>query len=139
MRLPRVPRQLPSSRCRLALVAALVVACFGSVAAGLSEPPGDPLPPPRPLPNKTDSSELRPGQLPPAPERPPRPAAGPGSVAEYVDGLTRNDAEFEVLLGQGRILATRLDLAAKGKPAPLIAIGDPTVADFSVVSNRQIR
>jgi pilus assembly protein CpaC len=139
MRLPRVPRQLPSSRGRLALVAALAVACFGSVAAGLSEPPGDPLPPPRPLPNKTDSSELRPGELPPAPERPPRPAAGPGSVAEYVDGLTRNDAGFEVLLGQGRILATRSDLAVKGKPAPLIAIGDPTVADFSVVSNRQIR
>ncbi len=80
-----------------------------------------------------------PERLPLVPDKAPRPAAGPGSVAEFVEGLTQNDAGFEVLVGQGRILTTRVDLAAKGKPAALIAIGDPTVADFTVVSARQIR
>ena len=139
MRLPRAPRQLPVSRGRLALLAALVVACFASVAVGVADPPVAPLPHPRPLPNQPDASERAPRQLPAAPERPDRPAAGAGSVAEFVEGLTRNDAAFEVLLGQGRILTTKADLAAKGKMAPLLAVGDPTVADFAVVSNRQIR
>ena len=139
MRLPRAPRQLPVSRGRLALLAALVVACFASVAVGVADPPVAPLPHPKPLPNQPDASERAPRQLPAAPERPDRPAAGAGSVAEFVEGLTRNDAAFEVLLGQGRILTTKADLAAKGKMAPLLAVGDPTVADFAVVSNRQIR
>src|SRR5687767_9578857 len=136
---PGIPRALPRSRGRLALLAALVVACFGSVAVGLTDPVGIPLPHPKPLTNLPPGSASGLIHLPPVPERPPRPDKGPGSVGEFVEGLTRNDAGFEVLLGQGRILATRVDLAAKGKAAPLLAIGDPTVADFTVVSNRQIR
>src|SRR5262245_57777737 len=69
----------------------------------------------------------------PAPEKPPRPATGAGSVAAFVEGLSSTDAAFEVVLGQGRILTLKKDLAVPGQPAPLIAIGDPTVIDFAVL------
>jgi pilus assembly protein CpaC len=46
---------------------------------------------------------------------------------------------FEVIVGQGRILTTKEDLAVPGKPPALIAVGDPSVLDFAVVSPRQIR
>ena len=80
-----------------------------------------------------------PERLPVLPNKAPRPLTGAGSVGELVEGVTQNDATFEVLVGQGRILTTRIDLAVKGKQPALIAIGDPAVADFAVVSARQIR
>src|SRR5262249_35600613 len=46
---------------------------------------------------------------------------------------------FEVVLGQGRILTTETDLAVRGKPSALIAVGDASVIDFDVLSTRQIR
>lgn len=73
------------------------------------------------------------------PEKPPRPATGAGSVAAFVEGLTQNDAGFEVLVGQGRILTTKVDLVARDKQSALIAVGDPSVVDFTVISGRQIR
>jgi pilus assembly protein CpaC len=73
--------------------------------------------------------------LPPTPQRPPRPATGPESVAAFVDHLTTNDSAFEVVMGQGRILSIK----AKLKEDSWIAAGDPSVIDFSVVSPRQIR
>jgi pilus assembly protein CpaC len=42
-------------------------------------------------------------------------------------------------VGQGRILTTKEDLTAPGRPPALIAVGDPTVIDFAVISPRQIR
>ena len=60
-------------------------------------------------------------------------------VHEYVEGVSTTDATFEVLVGQGRMLALKKDLIAPGKSEPLIAIGDPTVIDFEVVGNRQLR
>jgi pilus assembly protein CpaC len=60
-------------------------------------------------------------------------------VPAFVDNLTQNDAAFEVLLGQGRILTTKEKLAARGKEGALVAVGDPAVIDFAVVSPKQIR
>ena len=80
-----------------------------------------------------------PASLPPAPVSPARPATGSGAVNEFVDGVGHNDASFEVLVGQGRILTTKVDLAVRGKPSALVAVGDPTVFDFVVVNARQIR
>lgn len=77
--------------------------------------------------------------LPPVPEKPPRPPAGPESVPSFVDSLGSNDAAFEVLVQQGRILTLKEDLTVPGKPPPLIAVGDPTVVDFIIVSPRQVR
>src|SRR5262245_49164105 len=74
----------------------------------------------------------------PAPQLPPRPATGPQSVGAFLDGITSNDAVFEVMVGQGRIMTFKENLAAAGKAPALIAVGDPSVLDFAVVSPRQI-
>ncbi len=44
----------------------------------------------------------------------------------------------EVVVGQGRILTTKEDITI-GAAQPLIAVGDPSVAEFAVVNPRQIR
>jgi len=77
--------------------------------------------------------------FPPTPENAPRPAQGPRSVPAFVDGVSVTDAGFEVVIGQGRILTTKEDIAARGKTAALIALGDPGVVDFAVVGPRQVR
>jgi pilus assembly protein CpaC len=64
---------------------------------------------------------------------------GPEGISSFVDGLSGNDATFEVLVGQGRILTLKEDLAVRGKQEPLLAAGDPTVIDFKLVNPRQIR
>lgn len=80
-----------------------------------------------------------PKPLPPLPEAPLRPEKGPGSVGEFVQDLTQNDASFQVFVGQGRILTTKVDLAEAGKAAPLLAVGDPSVAQVVVLNVRQLR
>src|SRR5262249_27670692 len=77
--------------------------------------------------------------LPPTPEKPPKPPAGADSVPGFVEGLSSNDAAFEVVLGQGRILTLKENLAVPGKPPPQIAVGDPSVVNFQIVSNKQFR
>ena len=77
--------------------------------------------------------------LPPLPQKGPRPLAGPDSVPAFVDNLTGNDAAFEIIVGQGRILSTKVDIAVAGKEPALLAVGNPAVADFAVVGPRQIR
>jgi pilus assembly protein CpaC len=106
---------------------ALVLCGFGagSVAA-----------PPCPGPNTI--SGFAPCQ-PPAPEKPPRPPEGPESVPAFVAGLSSTDSAFEVVLGQGRILTTKENLAGPPGKGALLAVGDPTVIDFVIVSPRQIR
>jgi pilus assembly protein CpaC len=144
------PRNGSSLRRRpLPGLAVLLATLTGTVAFAVENPPvaGTPLEP-APLPVPT--SPLRgvdcppanadlPERLPTPPVKSPRPATGTGSVAEFTESVSQNDAGFEVLVGQGRILTTRVDLAARGKAPALVAIGDPTVADFAVVSARQIR
>jgi pilus assembly protein CpaC len=74
----------------------------------------------------------------PLPERQ-RPTTGPGSIAEFIDNLSTNDAVFEVIVNEGRILTAKADLAVPGKRAALVAAGDPSIADFNVINSRQIR
>jgi pilus assembly protein CpaC len=73
------------------------------------------------------------------PEKQRRPAKGPGSLSEFVDHLSKSDAMFEVVVGQGRILTTKADFAIPGKAPALIAVGDPSVIDFVIINSRQIR
>jgi pilus assembly protein CpaC len=68
----------------------------------------------------------------------PRPAQGPGSVDSFVDSLHGNDATFKVLVNQARILTLKQDITA-GPNRALIAVGDPTILDFTVVNSRQLR
>jgi pilus assembly protein CpaC len=80
-----------------------------------------------------------PQALPRLPQKPPRPVEGPESVSAFIDGLSANDAAFEVIVGQGRILATKEDIAVAGKAPPVIALGDPNIVEFAIVSPRQLR
>src|SRR4051812_28031413 len=66
------------------------------------------------LPNNSGFSP----HLPPPPEKGPRPVTGPASVAAFVDSVSTNDSVFEVVVGQGRILTTKRDIAVRGKAQP---------------------
>jgi pilus assembly protein CpaC len=69
----------------------------------------------------------------------PRPAQGPGSVGDFVESLRGNDAAFNVVVGQARILTVKRDITAGGRRQPLIAVADPSVVEFRVLSARQLR
>jgi len=93
-------------------------------------------------------------RLPMVPLKQPRPAEGTlpdqrwrtspegadaAPTASLVDGLRGNDAAFEVIVGQGRLLTLKTDIATK-RGGGVIAVGDPTVADFDILPNpRMIR
>jgi pilus assembly protein CpaC len=64
----------------------------------------------------------------------PRPAA---EVNAFVDKGSTNDAVVEIIVGQSRILTLKEEL--KGAGGPLIAVGDPSVMNFTIVNTRQLR
>lgn len=66
---------------------------------------------------------------------PPPDAAALGEAV----GSTVARSVLEVKVGQGRFLNLPEDLAQPGKPAPFLAVGDPSVADFLQVGPRQLR
>lgn len=57
----------------------------------------------------------------------------------FISKLSANDARFEVIIGQGRLLTLERDIVEPNQPSPLVAVGDPTVVDFEIVGPRQIR
>ncbi len=69
----------------------------------------------------------------------PVPPRSRAEMAGFVESLSANDAMFEVLVGQGRILTLKKNMANPDKASPLIALGDPTVISFEVIGPRQIR
>jgi pilus assembly protein CpaC len=110
---------------------------------------GEPLPPPRVVPEviatpkpAAGSGTFSPalGQCPPPtlalPARGPRP---PDEIRGFVEELSSTDGSFEVIAGEGRVLTLKEDIVTQGKPRPWIVVGDPSVADFAVVGPRQIR
>ncbi|MCO6457242.1 MAG: pilus assembly protein N-terminal domain-containing protein [Pirellulaceae bacterium] len=85
------------------------------------------------------------------PRIPPRPAEGDVAdqrwqldrpqlpTAAFIDSLRGNDAALQVVVGQGRLLTLKADLARQDG-AGFIAVGDPTVLDFEILPNpRMIR
>lgn len=64
-------------------------------------------------------------------------------ASSFIDSLSKNDAMFEVVLGQGRLIVLKEDLVLgdtkKKKGQPLIAVGNSDVLDFEVLGPRQIR
>jgi pilus assembly protein CpaC len=122
------------------LVACVIAAVWGAQLAAAQEPPPAPapsvraeLPPALPLPSTTDTSD----GLPTVSLSAPQPLQKPGP-SSFIDSLKGNDAAFDVVVSQGRILTVRSDITA-GRNQPLIAVGDPSVVEFAVVSPRQIR
>lgn len=69
----------------------------------------------------------------------PEPARPAAEIAGFVESFRANDAAFEVMIGQGRILTLKKNIAVAGKPSPVVALGDPTVLTFEVLGPRQIR
>lgn len=65
------------------------------------------------------------------------------NATSFVDSLSKNDAMFEVTLGQGRLLVLKENLvtgdAAKKAGQSLVAVGNPDVLDFEIVGPRQLR
>lgn len=66
----------------------------------------------------------------------PSPRTGDDS---FIQKLSQNDARFEVVIGQGRLLTLERDIAVPGRPSPLVATGDPSIVDFEIVGPRHIR
>src|SRR5262249_32726960 len=77
-----------------------------------------------------------PMSLPPLPQRKPRTT---DEVVALTDSLSTKAASFEVLVGEGRVLTLKEDIAIPGKPRPLVAVGDPSVLEIVIVGPRQIR
>ncbi|MGC1273853.1 MAG: pilus assembly protein N-terminal domain-containing protein [Planctomycetaceae bacterium] len=139
-----IPVALPG-RCTTGVLASAVLILFAAIPPAFGQVP----PQPDYFPSPT------PPQLSPEPIQTPANlgAAGHGNAIlvrdipartaeeldEFVEGVSSNDALFRVFVGQGRLLTLKQDLVAPGRPEPLIAIGDPTVIDFEVVGNREIR
>ncbi|HIN94506.1 MAG TPA: hypothetical protein EYN03_02585, partial [Planctomycetes bacterium] len=78
---------------------------------------------------------LRRGQLPWLPTRDPR---SPEEIRDLVNGLTTQDAAFELILGEARFLYLRKDLAEAGKPNPVVAVADPRVVSFEILPNPRL-
>src|SRR5208337_3413932 len=95
---------------------------------------GQPLPV---APRFSEESEI-PATLPRVPLAPPRPVQGPRSVGSFVEPLRGNDATIDLLVNQARILTLKQEITA-GPAQPLIAVGDPTILDFTVLNSRQLR
>ncbi len=144
------------------MVAVLVIAAWpaGPLRAQVPPPPAPGMPPaapasaptaseplaaPAPLeaqplsvaPRFSEESEIAP-TLPRVPVAPPRPTQGPSSVDAFIEPLRGNDATIDLLVNQARILTLKQDITV-GRTQPLIAVGDPTILNFTVLNSRQLR
>ena len=118
-------------------VVALVVLASFAGRAGAQQATRLEAVPLEPAPLSTDDKQDSSGLV-KVPLAKPRPAQGPDSVDKLVDNLHGNDAAFKVLVNQARILNLKEDITV-GPNRALIAVGDPTILDFTVVNPRQIR
>ena len=88
-------------------------------------------------PRFSEESEI-PASLPHMPLAPPRPPQGARSIDSFVDSLHGNDGTLDVIVNQARILNLKQDITT-GPNQALIAVGDPTILDFTVVNSKQLR
>lgn len=76
------------------------------------------------------------GKTPPAGQR-------SRAASSFIDSLTENDAMFEIVRGQGRLLVLKEDLVqedrAKQTGQAMIAVGDAEIVDYEVLDPRHIR
>ncbi len=103
-------------------------------------PPGEPvsLAGPRPVMPPQCPATIS-GFAPLLPTLPVKPPRTPAELSSFVESLGTTDGTIEVVVGEGRLLTLKENLAVAGKAKPLIAVGDPTVVDPVVVGPRQLR
>jgi pilus assembly protein CpaC len=112
----------------------LAVALTASIQVRAQDSAVDPLPK---LPEGVTSPEADAPLI--LPEVPTLPDQGRAHVESFVEGLSRGEATLNVNVGHGKILNLKKDLFAGADGQPSIAVGDPSVVDFTPVSPRQIR
>ena len=138
---PRARRRRVDAPWRLALLILVWFMLAAQAPLDLQVPEDNPrveipaLPPllPGALDERADRQEL-----PIVSTSPSKPRTGPDSLSSFIGGFRGNDAVLELVMGQGRILSTRADLSGQASKA-VIAVGDPSVMDFVVLSPRQLR
>ncbi|HUY87712.1 MAG TPA: pilus assembly protein N-terminal domain-containing protein [Pirellulales bacterium] len=105
----------------------------------LIQPPLPPLPPATPEPLIGGFEP----QLPAVPRKAPAANQRWRAASSFIDSLTENDAMFEVVRGQGRLLVLKEDLVqadpTKETGQAMIAVGDPEIVDYEVLDPRHIR
>ena len=75
-----------------------------------------------------------------APRLPTPARAQPSGVAAgLIESASSPAINLEVRVGQGRFLTFNQPLITPGRPAPLLAVGDPSITDFFQVNPRQLR
>jgi pilus assembly protein CpaC len=79
------------------------------------------------------------GFAPLLPTLPVKPARTTAELSAFVENLGTTDATIEVVVGEGRLLTLKENLAVADKTRPLVAVGDPTVVDSVIVGPRQMR
>lgn len=62
----------------------------------------------------------------------------PGPVSNFLDSLRGNDAALRLVVGQSRLLTTKAAIASE-KGTSVIAVGDPSVVDFDVLPDPELR
>lgn len=58
-------------------------------------------------------------------------------IASFVDSIKGNDAAFSVVVGQGRLLTLK-ERIANPNAASVIAVGDPSIAEFQLLPNPKL-
>jgi pilus assembly protein CpaC len=116
---------------RIAMACAGLFLCAWWIQPAASQPPEEPL-----------VSGFQP-HIPAVPAKVPTAGERFRAATSLLDNLSKNDAMFEVVLGQARLMVLKEDLVgddAEGREGqPSIAVGNPEVTDFEIIGPRQIR
>lgn len=129
---------MASSRIAIVCVTAACIGLASLVGVLTAQAPNEVLPPPKSVGPACDPGTINgfPPMLPMLPLKGPKTEA---DIKSFIAHLGTNDGSFEVVVGQGRLLSLKKDLAVPGKLRPLIAVGDPSIVDFVMVGPRQLR
>jgi pilus assembly protein CpaC len=121
----------------------LIATCLANAAQGQRAGEFELIQPPLPA---TSEQPLISGfepHLPTVPSKLPSAAQRSRAASSFIDSLSKSDAMFEVVMGQGRLLVLKNDLVQedpqKQTGQAMIAVGDPSVVDYEVLDPRHIR
>lgn len=66
----------------------------------------------------------------------------PRKTDEQLSGIlgvaSAHDAHVEIVVGQARLLTLNKDLAAEGRPSPVVSVGDPTILEMEILPNPRL-